>query len=354
MAQAIPRPEREAGKASPPPLPQDVARILRKGIPLLVEMSWPRAIRFALLGFPSLWMVFLTWGVWRGMGASSLLWSVGWAALATLLLFLPYAFFSPLWANTPRLVLQDNHLALWQRNKEIWRVDLDTPFCAALLYREDREDAMLLIQRQPQRDSCLLYGRFRMRHTLPKASIPISPLGFSLAAQAIDHLGAYLLPDRQHEYLPWITQEIFAAKGLRLYDLRLPLADASHALRCESRHLVLMHGSETIHRFPYEGLIVEAYSLLHEEQLPESLLLRFTDEALPPNDPLAETMPPSLWLAIAWPRPLHLDHLPPAHHEDAQHALRLTWLDTLLLLHALHLRAVHSIPFSLFQPLPPA
>gem|GEM_PF-2111851 len=356
MPTPIPRPDKSPEKHTQP-LPQDIARDLRKGIPLESEIPWSRALRFALVTFPLLWLLFAALGILWMPSASLLLWSLGLSAFFTLLASLPFLFFTPLWTKSPLLQLQGHTLSLQKPPLTLFSLDMNTPFAAALLYREDREDALLVLQRQPQRDACFLYGRFRMRHNLPKSAIPINPLGFSLAEQAIDHIGAHIMPDNTHEYLPWITQEVFAAPGHRLQQLRLPLQDARRVMRVEPQHLVLVQDGDTLHRFALTSLHIQAYRLDPHSSLDESLLIYLSDDSDLSADPSLSTdlsaQPDpsqlSLWLAIQWPLPLHLHHLPPATPQDAENAIRLTWLDTLLLLHALHQRGVLSIPFSLFQ-----
>ncbi|MCB9639846.1 MAG: hypothetical protein H6728_11350 [Myxococcales bacterium] len=347
MPTPIPRPELAPEKSTPHPIPKEIARLLRKGIALDVEMSWGRTLRFALICFPCFWVTFTALGIAWGPTAGVMLWALGWSALSTLLAYVPFYLLAPLWTKAPTLLLQGQQLSLQKKEKVLWSVDMEAPFAAALLYRDHREDALLILQRQPQRDVCYLYGRFRMRHPLPKSAIPITPLGFSLAEQAIDYLDAHMMPDTSNEYLPWITQEVFAAPGHRLQQLRLPLQESSRALRVEPQHLILIEDGDILHRFPLSHLNVQAFRLKDTRKASDSLLLCLSDED--PEHTYTPEETHMIWLAITWPLPLHLIHLPPAQPEEAEQAIRFTWLDALLLLHALHQRGVVSVPFSLFS-----
>lgn len=315
------------------------------GIPLETPKPWSLWFRFFFWILPVLWL-----GMgWIGYGwthqaitwLDALAWSILIAWVCTVLGFIVL----PRLQTTERLVIRNQSLWIDKRQKNIWSLPLEEPFSAILLHRSHREDALFILTHEKSDEACFLYGRYRNEKTLPPYTIATAPLHFSLAEEAMDHLGARMMLDRTIEYLPAIAESVAQSPGFGQDAIRLPL-------RPSDAHLVLAHQHvewETPHtestRMGYHALAVRAFRNPEASEHSFLVCLGPNTEATAPDHKLVFGTP--FWVCVDWPRPLELRHLPEAPSSILPDSTLFTPVDAVILLHHLTQKEVAKVPYSL-------
>lgn len=377
MPRQIPRPD-----DVPTPSP---AQPLIAGIPLERGRPWSQLLWFGGICFPLLWLL-----LWLGL----LLWRPTWMALVdalawslplTLVFTALYHVVSP-WLTRPlRLTLRNQILRIEASGSPQLEHYLGAPFAAALLYRDHREDALLVLQQRPgdvdawledspdadllpedalQRldaigdKTCFLYGRYPFDAPRPPKALPVSPFGFSLAEEALDRYGAYMMPDRRSLHLPPLALAIADAEGFSQAAIRLPLVGHQRILElgrsmlswttAEGKRASLSYPLLSCQPFRYEQTKGK-----DEEETQDALLLcldRDPTATTPEQDATPGRPFPPFWLMVEWPAPLAISHLPHASPTQHKEAALFSPIDAVLLLDHLARRGVLHAPFALLQP----
>lgn len=281
---------------------------------------------------PVLWILLTTLFVLLGQGVWAILDALAWSLLATTVATLFFHLLYPALLDPPRLRLRNDVLQVQSGPHEHWMLPLDEPFSLHLLYRDNREDALLVIQ-PAEANPLFLYGRYRKHRYLPDAAILVDPLGFSLAEIALDQIGAWMLPDREAEYLAPLATLLLEAPGCEVVEFALPLTSSPFTLRLTHHHISYFHHNDRVGHFPLDASHVVVYRM--PSSSPSGLLLELRD--LEDN---------SGWIAIEWAFPLPaLQDLPEAPQEPQSRALPLAPLDTVLFLN--YLAMVELLPNAL-------
>lgn len=339
MTQHIPRPETPSLLREVKP--QEQQGLLR-GFKLERTRPWRISLQFALFLMPVLWLSFTAFFLLFGKGILALVDALAWSVPLSVGFTLLFHVFYPLFLGSPHLCLRNDTLRLQGISRQDWTLHLDEPFCLHLLYRIDREDALLVIQPE-QTPPVFLYGRYRNHRAMPRLSIPITPLGFSLAEMALDQIGAWMLPDRDIEYLPALCAFLSEAPGYDPHEFTLPVQTSDLFLRLEPQELSLHSLSSRMADFSWHELQVQPHVFIpaHPKQPDQLALLLETPE----EDPL--------WVLLSWPLPLHLRHLPRVESHILRQSLVLPTLDAILFLHALNRKGIIPGALSLLQSVPP-
>ncbi|TNE52492.1 MAG: hypothetical protein EP343_00495 [Deltaproteobacteria bacterium] len=308
-------------QARPTLSPQEQQGLLR-GITLERSHPWRSSLRFALFVMPTLWILLTVLFVLLGQGVWAILDALAWSLLASTIITLLYHVLYPALLDPPRLRLRNETLQVQSGPHDHWMLPLDEPFSLHLLYRDYREDALLVVQ-PAEAPPLFLYGRYRKHRYLPETALVVDPLGFSLAEVALDQIGAWMLPDREAEYLAPLATLLMEAPGCERYEFALPLAPSPYTLRLTHHHISYFFHNERLGHFPLDTTQVEAY------RVPSSsfsgLLLELIDAD---NE--------SGWIVVEWPLPVpSLQDLDEAPGPVPTTALSLPPLDAVLFLHYL-------------------
>lgn len=311
---------------------------LLRGIHLERSRPWHVTLRFALVVMPVLWLVFTVFFLFFGSRIFALLDALAWSLPISTVLTLAFYLFYPWFLGSPRLCLRNDILQLHGDTQPNWVLPLEEPFCFHLLYRIDREDALLILQ--PEKQSPLfLYGRYRNHRTMPRLAIPVTPMGFSLAELALDQLGAWMMPDRDIEYLPALCAFLANAPGYDPHEWTLPLPPRLPQFHITEQEFSWISQSTRLADFVYSDLRVEPLvSIDPTQKTPDQLVFLLET---PQEEPL--------YLVIAWPFPLALRHLSPVPEIPRTHTLVFSILDAILLLHALHDKGILPGALSLLE-----
>ncbi len=312
-------------KESVPLITSDEQQGLLRGVVLERSRPWRITLRFAFFFMPAMWLLCTGLFVFLGKGFFALFDALAWSVLTTTFATLVYHIFYPMLLDPPRLRLRNETLQLQSSPKESWSLPLDEPFEAHLLYRDHKEDALLIVLPTDE-PPLFLYGRYRNHRVMPYQAIPISPLGFSLAEVAIDQIGAWMMPDKDQEYIAPLVHCLFHAPGYDNQHYTLPLEPSPHTLRMTSDEISLFYHSERLAHFVLQAVDVQPFvftPITHPTQQP---CLLFS---------LATPSESTVWVSIEWPLPLDLSGLPLASPKAYKEAIPLSTIDGLLFLHYL-------------------
>lgn len=325
------------------PTPPTQHAPLVAGVPLEQAQSSSELLRLFAISFVVLWVSgSLVWGLWS-RSPWAFLDAFAWSALASLLLTVGSIVYRALAPSALRLTLRNQKLQIERRKEPLWSLPLEQPFIALLFTRAHKEDALLLLRRQLE-PPCLLYGRYRRELPLPPHVVEVGHLPYSMAEEALDRYGAYMMQDRKTEHLPRITQLLSGAEGYGLSSLELPFTESDWSLTLAREELLVSSEQrKQRHALAYPWLALNGYQV-RVAKGHVALMLRVMCDPMAtipepdqPGGPPPQSFP-TTWLLVDWPQEPTLSQLPElALPSDASPQIYLTPLEcAAFLAHLMH------------------
>lgn len=326
-------------RSSLPVITPEEQQGLLRGIVLERTRPWNTTLRFALFFMPALWLLLTGLFVFLGRGFFALFDALAWSVLLSTGTTLLFHIFYPMLLDPPRLRLRNETLQLQTRPKQIWSLPLDAPFEVHIFYREHKEDALLIINPEDL-PPLYLYGRYRNHRTMPHDAIPVTPLGFSLAEVAIDQMGAWMMPDKEEEYIAPLVACLVGAHGHQRKCYTLPILPSPTTLHMSPDEITLYRQSDRKVILVPQAADVTAFSspsASKPSEDPKLLLSIDVSDA------------PTLWVLVEWPAPLNLSNFPSKVLQSSDELIQLTTLDAVLFLHYLDQLDLFPDAMSLLQ-----